>query len=126
LSENLDAYSQHFDGFRIGPNNQLRLFLRTHGGSSFALALHGVDDLTLTEIKYGNIVFDLVLRSGLQLITSDIEELFGIKPDTPQATDVLKVKSDAGLQLLEINSSYGAHGLVLFQSMEIHPSSPSD
>src|SRR5262249_15910678 len=36
---------------------------------------------------------------------------------------VLKAKSDAGLQLLEINSSYGAHGLVLFQSMGIHPSS---
>jgi hypothetical protein len=60
----------HFDGFRIGPNNQLRLFLRTHEGSSFTLALHGVDALTLTEIKYGNIVFDLVLRSGLQLTTS--------------------------------------------------------
>ena len=114
----------HFDGFHIGPNNQLRLFLRTHEGTSFTLAFHGVDALTLAEIKYGNIVFDLVLRSGLELTAFDIEELFGIKPDTPQATDVLKAKSDAGLQLLEINSSYGAHGLVLFQSMEIHPSSP--
>ena len=114
----------HFDGFRIGTHNQLRLFLRTHDGSPFTLALNGVDALALTEIKYGNIVFDLVLRSGLQLTTSDIEELFGVKPDAPQATDLLKVKSDAGLQLLEINSSYGAHGLVLFQSMEIHPSSP--
>jgi hypothetical protein len=114
----------HFDGFRIGPNHQLRLFLRTHEGTSFTLALHGVDALTLAEIKYGNIVFDLVLRSGQQLTAFDIEELFGIKPDTPQATDVLKAKSDAGLQLLEINSSYGAHGLVLFQAMEIHPSSP--
>ena len=82
-----------------------------------------MDALTLTEIKYGSIVFDLVLRNGLQLTPVDIEELFDVKPDTPQATDVLKVKSVAGLQLLEINSSYGAHGLVLFQSMEIHPSS---
>ena len=84
--------------------------------------MHGVDALTLAEIKYGNIVFDLVLRSGLPLTAFDIEELFGIKPDVPQATDVLKAKSDAGLQLLEINSSYGAHGLALFQSMETHPS----
>lgn len=113
-----------FDGFRIGPNKELRLFLRTQEGNSFTLAFHGVDALTLTEIKYGNIVFDLVLRNSPQLTTSDIEELFGIKSDTPQAADVLKTKSDAGLQLLEINSSYGAQGLVLFQSMEIHPSSP--
>jgi hypothetical protein len=59
-----------------------------------------------------------------KLTTSDIEALFDVKPDTQQGADVLKVKSGAGLQLLEINSSYGAHGLVLFQTMEIHPSSP--
>ena len=64
-----------------------------------------MDALALSEVKYGNIVFDLVLRNGLQLTTVDIEELFGVKPDTPQATDVLKVKSGAGFQLLEINSS---------------------
>jgi hypothetical protein len=112
----------NFDGFRIDPNSQLRLFLRTHEGTSFTLALYGVDALALTEIKYGNIVFDLVLRNGLQLTTSDMEELFCA--DAPQATDMLKVKSNAGFQLLEINSSYGAHGLVLFQSMEIHPTTP--
>jgi hypothetical protein len=88
--------------FHIGPDRKLRLFLRTHHGSPFTLAFHGVDALTLTEIKYGNIVFDLVLRNSLQLTTSDIEALFDVKPDTQQAADVLKVKSGAGLQLLEI------------------------
>jgi len=88
--------------FHIGPDRKLRLFLRTHHGSPFTLAFHGVDALTLTEIKYGNIVFDLVLRNSLQLTTSDIEALFDVKPDTQQAADVLKAKSGAGLQLLEI------------------------
>ena len=60
--------------FHIGPDRKLRLFLRTHHGSPFTLAFHGVDALTLTEIKYGNIVFDLVLRNSLQLTTSDIDE----------------------------------------------------
>jgi hypothetical protein len=114
----------HFDGLRIGPNKELRLFLRTQEGNSFTLALRGVDALALSEVKQGNIVFDLVLRSGMQLTISDIEELFGVEADTPQAADLLKAKRGKELQLLELSASYGAHGLVLFQSVEILPAAP--
>jgi len=114
----------HFDGLRIGPNKELRLFLRTQEGNSFTLALRGVDALALSEVKQDNIVFDLVLRSGMQLTISDIEELFGVEADTPQAADLLKAKRGKELQLLELSASYGAHGLVLFQSVEILPAAP--
>jgi hypothetical protein len=114
----------HFDGLRIGPNKELRLFLRTQEGNSFTLALRGVDALALSEVKQGNIVFDLVLRSGMQLTISDIEELFGVEADTPQAADLLKAKRGKEIQLLELSASYGAHGLVLFQSVEILPAAP--
>ena len=112
----------HFDGFQIGPNKKLHLFLRTHDGESFTLVLQGVDALTLSEIKQGNIIYDIVFRSGEQVTSSDIEELFDVKVDAPQASTLLKIKRDMGLQLLELNASYGAHGLVLFQAIEIHPS----
>jgi|SRR6516162_2538875 len=114
----------HFDGLRIGPNKELRLFLRTQEGNSFTLALRGVDALALSEVKQDNIVFDLVLRSGMQLTISDIEELFGVEADTPQAADLLKAKRGKEIQLLELSASYGAHGLVLFQSVEILPAAP--
>lgn len=79
--------------------------------------------LILSEVKQGNIIFDLVFRKDRQLSNSDMQELFDVKADGPQASDLLKVKRDKGLQLLELNASYGAHGLVLFQSIEIFPSS---
>jgi hypothetical protein len=113
----------HFDGFRIGPNKKVDFFLRTHDGESLTLALQGVDALALSEIKQGNIVFDLVFRSGEQLTTSDIEALFDVGVDAPQASTLLKAKRDMGLQLLELNASYGAHGLVLFQTVEMRSGS---
>jgi len=58
-----NSHDGHFDGFRIGPNKKLHCFLRTLDGESFTLALQGVDALTLSEIKQGNIIFDLVFRS---------------------------------------------------------------
>lgn len=114
----------YFDGLRIGLNKQLHLFLRTRDGGSFTLALRGVDALALSEIKQGNIIFDLVFRRGPQLTISDMEELFDMETDAQQAVDLLKVKRDKGFQLLELNASYGAHGLVLFESIQILPSTP--
>jgi hypothetical protein len=113
----------HFDGLRIGPNKQLTFFLRTRDGESVILELQGVDALILSEIKQGNIIFDLVFRSSQQLTDSDIEELFDVNVDTPEASDLLKTKRDKGLRLLELNATYGAHGLVLFQTIELRPSS---
>jgi len=109
----------HFDGFWIGSNKELHLFLRTNHGESFTIALRGVDALTLSEIKQGNIIFDIVLRSGEQLTGSDIEELFGVEAGTSHTSALLKTKSGMGLQVLEINASYGAHGLVLFQTIDV-------
>jgi hypothetical protein len=114
----------HFDGLWIGPGKLVHLFLRTPDGKSFTLALQGVDALALSEVKQGNIIFDLVLRSARELTCSDMEELYGVAVDTPQATNLLKAKSEEEVQLLEINSSYGARGLLLFRTFEISQSTP--
>jgi hypothetical protein len=114
----------HFDGLRIGPSKVVNLFLRTQGGKPFILVLQDVDALTLSEIKQGNIILDLVFRSTGELSRSDMAELYSVDVDAPQATDLLMTKREQGFQLLEINASYGAHGLVLFQTFEIRQPTP--
>jgi len=114
----------HFDGLRIGPSKLVSLFLRTQDGKSFILALREVDALKLSDIKQGNIIFDLVSRSTEELTCSDMAELYSVDVDAPQVTDLLRVKREQGFQLLEINASYGAQGLVLFQTFELRQSAP--
>jgi hypothetical protein len=114
----------HFDGLRIGTSKLVDLFLRTQDGKSFTLALQEVDALTLSEIKQGNIIFDLVFRSTGELTRSDMAELYSVDVDAPQAADLLTAKREQGFQLLEINASYGAQGVVLFQTFKIRQSTP--
>jgi hypothetical protein len=114
----------HFDGLRIGPNKLVNLFLKTQDGKSFTLALQKVDALTLSEVKQGNIILDLVFRSTGELTCSDMAELYSVDVDAPQTSELLRARREEGFQLLEINSSYGAQGLVLFQTFELRQSAP--
>jgi len=116
----------YFDGIRIEPNKQVQFFLRTVNEQSFVLILGGVQALVLTDMRQGNIILDLVIRSTEELTQSDIEELYGVGHDSPQAISLLKTTTERGLQVLEINPSYGAQGLVLFlnwnlSQQEVHP-----
>jgi hypothetical protein len=119
-----DFHDGYFDGLRIGPSKRVNLFLRTQDGTSFTLILQEVDALALCEIKQGNIILDLVFRSTGELSPSDMAELFGVDVDAPQAANLLRAKRQQGFQLLEVNASYGAQGLILFQTCEIRASSP--
>jgi hypothetical protein len=114
----------HFDGLRIGPSKLVNIFLRTQDGKSFILILQEVDALTLSEIKQGNIIFDLVFRGTGELTRSDMAELYSVDVDAPQATNLLTAKREQGYQLLDINATYGAQGLVLFQTFEMRQSTP--
>jgi len=109
----------YFDGIRIGPNKLVQCFLRTVNDQSFVLILEGVQALVLSDFRQGNIILDLVLRSSEEIIPSDMEELYGVGPDTPHGTTLLKATLGKGLQVLEINPSYGAQGLVLFQNWNL-------
>lgn len=110
----------HFDGLWIGPNKLLRLFLRIDAHQSFVLSLNGVQALTFSEVKAGNIILDLVLRDAQEVTPSDIEELYGVTADTPQAKTLLNNARDKNLQLLELNPSYGAQGLILFETWTLN------
>ena len=109
----------YFDGIWIGPNKLVNCFLRTVKEQAFVLILEGVQALILTDLKQGNIILDLVFRSTTEITHSDIEELYGVGPGTSQVTTLLKTATERGLQVLEINPSYGAQGLVLFQNWNL-------
>src|SRR5258708_23751094 len=109
----------YFDGLWIGPNKLVQFFLTTVNQQSFVLILEGVQRPTLTDIKEGNIILDLVLRGTEELTHSDVRDLYGGGSDTSQVLSLLKTAKEQGLQVLEINSSYDAQGLVLFQSWEL-------
>jgi hypothetical protein len=112
----------HFDGLWIGDSKVVHLFLRTQDKKRFTLVLQGVHSLILSEIKEGNIIFDLVFRPARELTTADIAELYGVGADAAQAANLLTIASEQGLQLLEVNPSYGAHGLLLFETFELRES----
>jgi hypothetical protein len=114
----------YFDGLQISANKLVHIFLRTQDGKSFVLVLQGVDALTFSEIKLGNIIFDVVFRSTQELTSADMFDLFSIGADTLKASDLLNAKREQGLKLLEINASYEAQGLVLFQNFDMHESNP--
>jgi len=109
----------YFDGIWVGPNKLAKIFLRTTDRQSFVLSLEGVEALTFDDIKQGNIILDLVLRNTKEITHSDISELYGVGADAPQAVSLMKSATERGLQVLEINPSYGARGLALFQGWDL-------
>ena len=95
------------------------MFLRTADGESFFIVLQGVKAPALTDVKQGNIILDLVFRSIENIVPADMEELYGFSRDGPPLVRALETAIAERLQVLEINSSYGAHGLVLFETWRI-------
>jgi hypothetical protein len=108
-----------FDGFWISADDAVHLFLRTQKGERFTLILRGVERLNLSEIREGNIILDLVFRDAEGLTISDMEELYRVAPGSPQAATFLKQARERKFKALEINPSYGALALFLFQTSEI-------
>ena len=108
-----------FDGFRLDSNKSLQIFLRTADKVPHTLALDGVQALILSRVKAGNIIFDLVFRAAQETTASDMAELYEVGIETTQAENLLQAARDKGLQILELNPSYGAQGLILFESCRI-------
>ncbi|SRR6266478_1249958 len=109
----------YFDGFWLGPNKSVHLFLRTFSEISYTLVLQNVQALTLSGAKAGNIILDLVFRSAQETTSSDIVELYEVDTETAQTENLLNSARERNLQILELNPSYGAQGLILFGTWEI-------
>ncbi|HEY5069443.1 MAG TPA: hypothetical protein VII37_06635, partial [Candidatus Acidoferrum sp.] len=87
---------------------------------SFVLVLDEVQALVLNDVKAGNIILDLVIRKGAEITKSDIEQVYGMIDDSV-TNNKLQTAVNGGFQILEINPSYGAEGLILFKTWSLVP-----
>jgi len=109
----------HFDGVRLEPDKTVHIFLRAANKDRYLLVLKGVEALTISGVKAGNIILDLVVRSAREATSTDVEELYDLDEGSERITKLLESTREKRLQILELNPSYGAQGLFLFESSEI-------
>ena len=109
----------HFDGLWLEPSNVVFLFLRTSDRRPYTISLQGVHGMTLSDVKAGNIIFDLVFRSASELTSSDVAILYDLDENSEQATKLRNSKRETKLQILELNATYGAQSLFLFENFQI-------
>jgi len=75
----------------------------------------------LENVREGNIVFDVSLIDTGQLTESHIESLYELSKvarDRQIATLLASARQE-GLRMLEMTTSYGAEGVVLFKGIEL-------
>jgi hypothetical protein len=109
-----------FDVVWIPAKNKAHLFLTTVDNKRFTVALEGVKALHLWNMRQGNIVFEVSLIETDQLTESHIEsayELSNMARDRQIAT-LLATARQEGLRILEMTTSYGAEGVVLFKGIK--------
>jgi hypothetical protein len=111
-----------FDGVWIPADNMAHLFLTTVEHKRFTVVLDGVKTMHLENVRQGNIVFAVSIIDTGQLTESHIEsllyELSNIARDRQIATLLASARQE-GLRMLEMTTSYGAEGVVLFKRIEL-------
>jgi hypothetical protein len=108
-----------FDGFWIKGNKAVHVFLRTSDQAAYTLILSGVRAMKISGVMAGNIIFDIIARTAENMSPGDMEEIYGLAKDVAQASALLASAREQHLQLLELNPSYGAEGLILFEKWKI-------
>ena len=115
------SFSEFHDGFLDGllvRNASAYLFLRTTNEEEFVLRMSGVLSLKADGFRQGNIIFDVLVRSGDELTAVDMVDLFGFK-DEAQAAKKLEESRQNGQLIIEVNPSYGAECFILAQSVDL-------
>jgi hypothetical protein len=89
-------------------------------GERFTIALSNVAAMKLSNVKAGNIIFDVVVTPPENVTTADVGEVYDITRAAEVEQRRLQVH-EKRLSLLTISSSYGADGLLLFGAAEVVP-----
>ena len=85
----MNAYESKFhdgfvDGFLIR-ESQVIIFIRTDGNEAFALVADDVTRLRVDNLLQGNIIFDIVIRRGEDLIRSDVGVMDSLRTPTEKS-----------------------------------------
>ena len=119
MSSLAELHDGSFDGVWLSPNKGARFFVRTDEGERSTIILSGVEALNVTDIRQGNIILELVCIAPEKLTLNHIEDAYALDSgEVEMANRLLTKAQELGLSGLEINSSYGAVGTVLFRAID--------
>lgn len=113
-----DFHDGSFDGFLLRPDNEVYLFLRTEKHEPFTLALDGVEALAMSNVRSGNIIFDIQVTNGQDLTTDQMATVYEVAPTemNRRLGELLSSAKERDLSMLEMSSSYGAECRALFRA----------
>ena len=118
-------YGEFHDGFFEGlwtpEKGTVEVYLSTMAGERTTVLMTGVLMLKVTDLKQGNIIFDVTIRTAEEITLPDIAELYDLQPDrepAPWENKLLEKTRREGFHLFQISPSYGGHCLVLSQGVE--------
>jgi hypothetical protein len=111
-----------FDGVWLSADKHARFFVRTVSGERSTIILTDVKALNICGLRAGNIIFDLLLIAPNKLTVKEIEQAYDLESGEVEKTaQLLGRVQEQGLSGLEINSSYGAEGIVICRTVAIVP-----
>lgn len=109
----MKSLEQFHDGFYNGlfiREDSVDIFVANEMKQRFVVSAIAVAALTSTDIRAGNIIFDIVCRRGIELTLDDIREAhgFGDGPqDVSHAQRAMERTRELELSFLALSSSYG-------------------
>jgi hypothetical protein len=117
-----DLHDGFFDGLWFSADKHVRFFVRTAAGERSTIVLADVEALNISDLRAGNIIFDLVLIPPEKLTVKDIGQAYDLRSDeVEKASRLLHKAQEQGLSGVEINPSYGAEGTAIFRTVVILP-----
>ncbi len=107
------SFEQFHDGFYNGliiREGSVDIFVANHVKQRFVVSATEVAALVSTDIRAGNIIFDIVCRTGIEITLDDIREAHGLG-DRPQddshAQRAMAKALESELSFLALSPSYG-------------------
>ncbi len=115
-----------FDGLWISGNKENTgacLFVRAADGERFTVVLKGVERLNIQDVRQGNIIFDVLLIPPDAITIEQVREACDLQDERYEGMSqrMLEKAQQERLCALEMSTSYGAHGTVLFRAATIVP-----
>jgi hypothetical protein len=107
------SFEQFHDGFYNGlfiREDSVDIFVANYTKQRFVVSATEVAALVTTDIRAGNIIFDIVCRRGIEITLDDIREAhgFGDRPqDVSHAQRAMAKAHEFDLSFLALSSSYG-------------------
>ncbi len=119
----MKTYNEFHDGWFEGlwiDGRRAHIYLSSAAQEHFTIVAEEVVGLSADDIKTGNVIFDVLIRTHEELNEDDVAALPELQMiDLSKANLPLQRARQQRLMMLEINPSYGASCLVLARSFEL-------